>query len=56
MSLFLKLKCLFEFKLNLNGVNFNNKYQNLFISKSGKSHYNIVNFEIENVEHLCSNT
>ena len=34
------------------GVNFINKYQNLVISKSGKSHIKIVKFEVESFEHL----
>ena len=31
-------------------VNFINKYQNLVISKSGKSHIKIVQFEVENLK------
>ena len=33
-------------------VNFINNYQNLVISKSGKSHYKIVKLENKNVGHL----
>ena len=41
----------------LRRVNFISKYQNLVISKSGgKSHYKIVQLEVENCEHLHSNT
>ena len=31
-------------------VNFINKYQNLVISKSGKSNFKIIKFEVENFE------
>ena len=49
ITLFLKLEFLMALKLKLNGVKFMKKYQNLFISKSGKSHIKIVKFEVENL-------
>ena len=34
------------------GVDFIQKYKNLVISKSGKSHIKIIKIEVENLEHL----
>ena len=37
------------------GVNFINKYKNLVISKSGKSHNKIAKFEVENLKlRICT--
>ena len=38
------------------GVNFINKFQNLFFQKVEKSQNEIVKFEAKNFEHLRSNT
>ena len=37
MARFVKLKFLIALKLNFNGADFMNKYQNVVISKSGKN-------------------
>ena len=49
-ALLSKFKFLFALKFNCLKVNFIHKYQNLVISKSGKSHNKIVNLEVENFE------
>ena len=51
MAHFLSFKFTIAIKLNLMGVNFILKYQNLVISKSGKRYKN-VKFESENFVHL----
>ena len=52
MAQFSKFHHLFALKFNLRGVNFINKYQNLFFQKMVKSHYKIVKLEVENCYHL----
>ena len=44
MARFSKFKYLFALKLNFNGDQFHKKYQNMVISRSGKSHNKIVKF------------
>ena len=70
MALFLEFKFLIALKLNFNGDQFINKYQNLVISKSGKKvifkllslklkilSICVLKFEVDNFfEHLRSNT
>ena len=46
MARFLKIKFLITLKLNFNGVNSKNKFQNLVISKSGKSYNKMVTLEV----------
>ena len=55
MTQFLKFTFLFASKLNYKRGQFFNKYQNLDISKSRKSHNRAVKLEVENVEHLHCN-
>ena len=52
MAQFLKFEFLIALELNFNGSQIYKKYKNLVISKSGKSHYKIIKFEVEHFERL----
>ena len=55
MALFLKFKFLIAFKLNFNGGQLYKKYKNIkfwLFRKMEISHNKIINFEVENFDHL----
>ena len=47
---------MFMFKLDFNGVNFIKNIKIWLFQKVEKSHIKIVKFEVENFEHVHSNT